>query len=140
MWEFFKILVLGKAVLLTPGPIDIGKSWTRITPPISLSALNQGARLEVQMNPTADLPSSASDRLKDLNEKYPVGCVTSRMVSDKDVEITLKNESEVASTTVAYLVLTPQAKIPPGERFSRMQIRATCPLYHVTVVWENSSK
>ena len=92
------------------------------------------------MNPTADLPSSETDRLKALKEKYPVGCVTSRMVSDNNLEITLKNESEMASTTVAYLVLSPQANIPSRERFSRMQIRAMCPLYHVTVVWENSDK
>lgn len=140
MWSQLKLMVLAKTVLLTQGPIDVGTNWVRLTPPSSLTVVNDGARLEVRMNPSAELPTSIADRVKALNTDYPAGCIMSRMLSDNNLRFTLKNQQAQASASEAYLVLTSSQPIPHSEHFSRLWIRATCPLSHVSVTWRNADK
>ncbi len=140
MWQWLKLMLLGKAVLVTQGPLDIGPDWQRLTPPGALTALNDGARLTIHMNAAATLPPTPGARKALLEERHPRGCVSARMQSDEDVNVLLRNVTAEATPDDAYLVLLAHKAFPKGEVYNRIWVRATCPLEHVTVVWTNGTK
>lgn len=140
MWQWLKLMLLGKAVLVTQGPLDIGPEWQRLTPPAAISALNDGARLSIHMNAAATLPPTPAARKALLAERHPKGCVRARLQSDKDVNVMMRNVAVEATTDDAYLVLLANKAFPKGEVYNRVWIRATCPLEHVMVKWVNGAK
>ncbi|MGE0860466.1 MAG: hypothetical protein AB7I01_07585 [Gammaproteobacteria bacterium] len=140
MWQYLKYLLLGKAVLITQGPVDLGPDWQRLTPPGALSALNDGAWISIHMNAAAELPPTPGARKVLLEARHPKGCVRVRMQSDDDVNVMLRNVGAEATPDDAFLVVLPGKAIPRKEVFNRVWVRATCPLEHVTVQWWNGAK
>lgn len=140
MWQWLKILALGKVVLLTQGPIDIGNDWRRLTPPVPLTALDDGAHIDVFMNPMAALPGSADAKRAAMKERFPARCVNARMQSDDDKRVSFLNTEERVTAEGAYLVLHPTGPFPKRQVYSRIWVRASCPLRNVMVRWKNNGE
>ena len=140
MWQALKVLVLGKAILLTPAPVDIGDKWLRIDPPESLSAVETNAHIEIDLNLPDSVRTSKTSRFDNLSELYAHGCVRATLVTERNKELRMKLKYVVVDKKGAYLIVQAPSQVPITEKFSHVWLRATCPLNHVTVLWRNDSK
>jgi hypothetical protein len=140
MWQVIKALVLGKAVLLTPAPIDIGDKWLRINPPQALTAIDPNAHIEIKLSLPDAVKTSRTSRLDNLSEIYVHGCVRATLVTEKNKELRMKLKYVAVEKKDTYLIIQAPSQVPVTEKFSHLWIKATCPLNHVTVLWRNDGK
>lgn len=140
MWQTVKVLVLGKALLLTPTPIDVGEKWVRIDPPAPLTAVDTQAYIAIKLSAPNTVASSTTARIDNLSETYSHGCVRVTMVTDKNKELRMKLKYATVDKDDGYLIVQAPSQVPVTEKFTHLWLRATCPLNHVTVLWRNDGK
>lgn len=137
MFESAKILLLGKTVMLTATPVDIGPQWAHLTPPHAISAITKSAHVEIHVPWSPQAARAASLRAAELEARYFHRCVSARLFTKGRQMASFALRYTVPEKSTGTLVLMPKIPVPVGVAFDQLQIRATCPLSHVTVEWRN---
>ena len=81
--QFVKMLFLGKALLLTPTPIDLNEYWTEIPLEKPLSAITAGAAVEVRFGKDHHYFKGSKDIMtasKIADDLLPTGTFEAEMI------------------------------------------------------------
>lgn len=137
MWESVKILLLGKAVLLTPDPIDIGRHWVHLVPTQPLTAIESSAHVEIHVPWSTATTPSPSLRAQELEAKYSHGCVRAKLLSKGRAMASFELRDKAPEKAAGILILKAERALPLKVEFDELQLRASCRLQRVTVEWRN---
>lgn len=140
MWQLIKALFLGGTTLITPNPIEIGDKWITLTPKETLTAINSGATLDIDV--TTVLPSSinAVDRLSQGQILFPTGCAQAQLITGGGKTVSLRTTGVAASNTQTFLLLSADAGLTTDMDFSTIRLRADCGVKSTFVYSSNFSK
>jgi len=143
MWELIKILFFGKAVLLTPIPIDIDvmePQWQgqyEIVMDKPISAITGGARIEIDVTEMIDVESFSDYRKirQQVESKFPPGSIEILLVGEENTKIYSTEFSSIGKDSVSLIV--GDIVFPIGVSYSKAIITSYVTLERVKVIWKN---
>ena len=144
MWQFLQSLFFGGLFLITPAPVSITGSWQQIPLKAPLEVLNSGAALEIDVTsvipPTKPGGHDVTERFNSIDKHFPQGCVEARLIAKGGTVISVSNVAAGVTSTHTHLLLSGTNGMPLSHKFSKLLIRASCPMSSVTIYWRNSGK
>lgn len=150
MKEFLLLLFFSKWVLLTPEPVTLNSYWLEIIPKETISALNSGASLRIQI-PTDEGGIKRIDKTKhnifeQLDELYPAGILEAYLYGEKNYVVYLsKRNFSISDYTFEkeeslHILLNPGIAMPTGIKYNRLKIRSSQEIKNVKLIWQNASE
>ncbi len=103
-----------------------------------LKALNAWASLELDVTryvSTKDFIYGAK------KERFPPHCATAELTSESGSVTIVENENANAYAVTGgstYLELTAQGRLPVEVKFTRLRLKATCPMTAAAIKWHNN--
>ena len=149
MKEFLLSLIFGKMILLTPNPIDIYQDWVNIELKKPVSAITEGAMVNVELESNrhfSDTVKAQENISKYLKGLYPDDSIEAVLTTKDNKIIQLTNTGFYTSgysesENIKVLIkLTGQPRIPTDMEFTSLKIRSMNRLEKVLVHWKNFSK
>ena len=167
MFDILKALLFRTTWLLTPAPIDIGPQWTEIPLAGPVEALNEGAGLRIDVTQMLTLkiasspaswnarveradgngyddramvdtdPNGALRRFHYLGELFPEGCITARLTQPGHDDVLIHSHGAELGAAKSYILVS-LAPLPADPTFSRLAVRADCPVKAAYVSWRNA--
>ena len=139
MKEFFLILFFGKAVLLTPVPIDL-HGRVEMVPPEPIKAITSGASIEIDVSSkiTWDGKENILDFRKRVAELFPSGTITASLVRPDSSELALVYEGfySISKDDVRLSLYAPNG-VPTGIEFTKVIVDSTIELNGIQIIWKN---
>lgn len=149
MKEFLLILLLGRSILLTPEPVNISNQWIVIPIDNSITAINSGATLNVQLSVNGQLVTEikkVDNHFKKLKELLPDETIEA-VLSDKDgnqVKFTNTGFSISDSTFIrddsVWITMKKLTGVVLNQKFSQLKIRSSIDIEKARIFWKNYSK
>jgi hypothetical protein len=138
MIDFLLSLIFGSITLLTPAPIDI-QHKTLITLSKPISAITDGATIQIDMSSTIPAKNGLMDGLDAAKTAYPTRSITGMLSQSKGMtsvqyiffgQIIMTKEG-------ARILLEPTTKLPKKVKFDRVTIVSEVELKQVKLYWKN---
>jgi hypothetical protein len=143
MWGTIKILLLAKAFLLTSHPIDI-KPDSAVTFSKEISALNPGAAVHVDVS--SMMPRSAMVDISTTRQwvpsHIPRGSLKATLYCPEcngNVHLTFNGHTSWDGKTMR-VILDRKGGVPPGVKFTKVEVSSEVELRQVLVQWVNHGK
>jgi len=130
---YILILFFGKAVLLTPYPVDLGPNWYEIQLNNPISAITKDAALYLDFT----LKNDCSRDPKALDSKIPKETIVAELISESGATHELKNSGFIYKEKRIYAKLTSEGTIPVGIKFNKVCIKSLNRINSVLIVWNN---
>lgn len=149
MLDLIMILLFGRAIVLTPDPIDITSEYTYIEFKNQVSAINEGATLNILLSPNSSITDSIKsdkDPFDSLEKLLPKNTIDAVLKDSRGYEISLKNNGILVSDFT--LTKEGYARIPLSmtvgnlldKEFKSMKIKSKVPVKNIKILWQNYSK
>ena len=132
----FAVLFLSKLIVLTPQAVDLGPEWVEVNLSAPLSAITPGAVLLVDVT---NVPGVQRD-FAALERMFPRGAVEAQLFPKTGSAINLNSSGGVALSKSSVELLVYSTDMPVNVDFTRLRIRSSLNLKHVSVRWQNYSK
>lgn len=136
-------------VLLTQSPVDIGKDWIDVKLEKPISAITQGATVNIGLASSRSFSNEikAQENIFEyLGKLYPDGIIEAVLTTKDNQTFLLSNTGFLTSgygesENIEVLIkLTSQPQIPTDKKFTSLRIRSQRKLEQVKVFWRNFSK
>jgi hypothetical protein len=139
MKEFFLILFFGKAVLLTPVPIDINASLVlEFDEPVSAVTPGASVLIDVSAMLTAQDREHIQNSGERVSKLFPDGSITAQLTGTEGASILLTFDGGfLIGDDAIELALNAQGGVPTDLEFKRMVIESTVELKGVSISWKN---
>lgn len=137
---FLKILFLGKAVLLTPAPVDISNRWITLEPNKPLLTITGGASLEVRLSKKNQIFRGANDfneLYKVANKAFPKSTIEAKLLDQSETEIILSNRIVSISKDYVSLGLVGNHPLPTDKEYISLKIRSATTIRNAQIAWRN---
>lgn len=136
-------------VLLTQSPIDIGKDWIEVKLEKPISAITQGATVNIGLASSRSFSNEVKAQeniFEYLGKLYPDSIIEAVLTTQDNQSFLLTNTGFFTSgygesENIEVLIkLTGQPQIPTDKKFTSLKIRSQRKLEQVNVFWKNFSK
>ena len=134
-----KILIFGGSTLLTPEPIDINTDILTIKPESSIEAITKGASINIDVSQYI-YSEKMTDGFKEIKEKFPQGCITATLISEKGVKVVLSKSSGRWGGSTKMLNLHAADGVPTNIEFNKIELLSCKEIQNTKVTWYNYSK
>lgn len=137
---FFKILIFGKTLLLTPVSIVLGQDWIEINPEHELTVVTSGATLEVRLLKSHEMFDGLnldSEIYRHISEALPQGTIEVELVDvdGKTIRITDRVIS-ISNDSVSYGLMG-DGGLSEDLRILQVKVRSNKTLNGVLIFWKN---
>ena len=139
MLTLLKIVIFGGSTVITPSPVNITESPILIEFEKPLSAITEGASINIDVTPHIT-SQGFSKEFKEIDEKFPEGCVKAKLISKKGEIVTLMHSSGRLGGKVKFLNLGSESGIPTGIKYVSIEISSCRKINNTVVTWYNYSK
>lgn len=142
MLSWVKILLFGGSTLISPSPMIIGENFVSIIFDKKITAYNRFAKFHVNVSEYANGPRSNGPLhfVKNIEENFPIGCISINLISDAGDSITFKNIGVGwNSPQDVWVIVTADQNLPAKEYFS-MTISSCKKLNKSSLTWFNYGK
>lgn len=137
---FLKIFFLGKVILLTPVPLDVGNRWLELKLDKPLSVVTSGASLEVRISRQHYL----FNKTKGFNEIYdvaktalPEGTIVAELIDKNGNKINLSRRVLSISNDYVSYGITANVPLLSSTIFNGLKIKSNISIEGVKVYWRN---
>jgi len=134
--NFFKVLIFGTWVTLTPEPVDLVPPALEIVLEDPISALTPGAhlRIDVSQHITGTDVISKLDRAKEFMAPK---CLTAELFSTEGKVYLLDHLYQSVDKETTELVLTRDVGVPADTDFVKVVVESCKPVSEVIIKWSN---
>ena len=137
MLTFIKILFLGGVTTLTPNSIDIGDKAVRIVLKEPIEAITSGASIIIDVSEHIKA-KTVSDAFKEIDIKYPNGCIVAKLISNDSNEIILSESSGAWGNNNISIHLRAKNGIPTDLEFNLVEIKSCKSIMGTNLKWRNN--
>lgn len=138
--KLLKVLFLGKAVLLTPNPIELDKQWLDIELEEPLEAITAGAALEVRFPRQHSLfvdVDSSNELYEVASSALPQGSIEAKLVDENGDDLVLsQREISISKSYVSY-GLVGENQLSTEISYEALKVRSSFEIQGVKVFWRN---
>lgn len=143
MWKTIRAFLLAKAILLSPSPVDMNADAV-VTFSKEISALNSGAALHVDVS--SMMPRSAMVDISTARQwvpsHIPRGSLTATLYCSEcsgNVHLAFNGHTSWDGKSM-HVILDRKGGVPPGVKFTKIEVSSEVELRQVLVQWVNQGK
>ena len=138
MWNFIKLLIFSKTILLTPSPIDLHGEVV-IVPEQPLTAISAGAHLTVDVTAIFGGPEAFWKIEEERQKKIPDGTLEARLFTEDGESVLLTYNGLSSSKDKLLAKLFAEDGVSTEVEFVKVVVNSKVPLHDVRITWENAS-
>jgi len=139
MLIFLKILFFGGVTTLTPNSINLGDKEIRLALKEPIEAITSGASIIVDVSEHINA-KTVTDAFKEIDIKYPNGCIVAKLISNDSKEIILSESSGAWANDNISIHLRAKNGIPTDLEFNLVEIKSCKSIVGTNLKWRNYTK
>ena len=139
IFTLLNILIFGGSTILTAEPVDINTKILTIKPESSIEAITNGASLNIDVSQYI-LAEKMTDGFKEINEKFPQGCITATLITEHGEKVVLSKSSGRWGGAKKMVNLHAQNGVPTDIEFNKIELSSCKEIKTTKVTWYNYSK
>ncbi|KAF7786187.1 hypothetical protein PRUB_a0668 [Pseudoalteromonas rubra] len=133
-------MLFSSQTIINTTPINVNEIPTTIVLEEPISAINQGAKIEVDITHIVGKYENVVAGLNNISEAYPKGCLKAELITNDGKVALLDETGGSVGQDKSYVTFHTFKPIPTGVEFSTIKVSSCNPISEVTLIWLNSSK
>jgi hypothetical protein len=137
---FLKMLFMGKAILLTPVPVDINNLWLELELNKPLQAITGGASLEVRFSRKYQLfmgLKNSNEIIEVAKKAFPEDMIEAKLVAQNGNEIILSHRVLSISNDYVSYGIVDIVPLPTNVKFNELKLKSSIEINDVEIFWKN---
>ena len=137
MIELLKIMILGKWIVLTALPIQLGSTPYIITPEKSFEAVNEGAHIRIDVTSLVKHEFDIMETRDQIDAHFPPNCLKVNLITTNNKSIPLEDEGNSLNSKEVHLQFFATGGLDPSNEFKSVEISSCKVVKNVKVIWAN---
>lgn len=126
--------------IINTTPINVNETPTTIVLEEPISAINYGAKIEVDITHIVGKYENVVAGLDNISEAYPKGCLKAELITNDGKVVLLDETGGGVGQDKSYVIFHTFKPIPTGFEFSTIKVSSCNPISEATLIWRNSGK